>query len=126
MRFDGTREDRSPPLAISGYDVLQQVQNLNVEFGKEPILEERAKRQQGVNHAKLDTQQWRKKSIFFELPYWVDNLLPHNLDVMHIEKNVCDNVVFTLLNNSSNKCKYNLKERKDLQLMVDISLLYIH
>ena len=36
---------------------------------------------------------------------------------MHIEKkNVCDNVVFTLLNDSSNKCKDNLEARKDLQL----------
>jgi len=70
MRFDGTIENRNPPLAISGYDVLQQVQNLNVEFGKEPLLEERAKRQRGVNHAKLDTQQWRKKSIFCQ-PYFV-------------------------------------------------------
>ncbi|XP_027912664.1 uncharacterized protein LOC114172283 [Vigna unguiculata] len=116
MRFDGTIENRNPPVVVSGYDVLQQVENVNVEFGKEPVLEERAKRQRGVNHAKLDTQQWRKKSIFFELPYWVDNLLHHNLDVMHIEKNVCDNVVFTLLNDSSNKCKDNLKARKDLQL----------
>ena len=116
MRFDGTIENRNPPLAISRYDVLQQVQNLNVEFGKEPLLEEWAKRQRGVNHVKLDTQQWRKKSIFFELPYWVDNLLHHNLDVMHIEKNLCDNVVSTLLNDSSNKCKDNLKARKDLQL----------
>ena len=29
---------------------------------------------------------WKKKSIFFRLPYWKDNLLRHNLDVMHIEK----------------------------------------
>jgi len=35
---------------------------------------------------------------------------------MHIEKNVFDNVVVTLLNDSSNKCKDNLKARKDLQL----------
>jgi hypothetical protein len=25
---------------------------------------------------------WKKKSIFFRLPYWKDNLLRHNLDVM--------------------------------------------
>ncbi|GJU78696.1 ribonuclease H-like domain-containing protein [Tanacetum coccineum] len=31
---------------------------------------------------------WKKKSIFFELPYWKSLLLPHNLDVMHIEKNL--------------------------------------
>ena len=65
MRFDGTIENINPPLAISGYDVLQQVQNLNVEFGKEPLLDEQAKRQRGVNHAKLDAQQWRKKKYIF-------------------------------------------------------------
>ena len=31
---------------------------------------------------------WKKRSIFFELPYWEHNILRHNLDVMHIEKNV--------------------------------------
>ncbi|XP_012568913.1 uncharacterized protein [Cicer arietinum] len=29
---------------------------------------------------------WTKRSIFWDLPYWKDNLLTHNLDVMHIEK----------------------------------------
>jgi len=38
--FDGTIENRIPPLSILGYDCLQQVKNLNVEFGKEEILEE--------------------------------------------------------------------------------------
>ena len=37
-------------------------------------------------------------SIFFELPYWEHNTLRHNLDIMHIEKNVCDNVLRTLMN----------------------------
>ena len=58
MRFDETIENRNPHVVVSGYDVLQQVENVNVEFGKELVLEERAKRQRGVNHAKLDTQQW--------------------------------------------------------------------
>ena len=34
----------------------------------------------GVKH------NWVKKSIFWELPYWHTNLIRHNLDVMHIEK----------------------------------------
>ena len=29
---------------------------------------------------------WKKKSIFFMLPYREHNLLCHNLDVMHFEK----------------------------------------
>ncbi|XP_052732434.1 uncharacterized protein LOC128196236 [Vigna angularis] len=116
-RFDGTIENRSQPMAISGHDILQQLGNVHVEFGKEPIVEERSKRQRRVDHPKVDTLQWRKKSIFFGLPYWVDNLLHHNLDVMHIEKNVCDNILFTLLiDSTNNKCKDNLKARKDLQL----------
>ena len=43
-------------------------------------------------------RNWTKKSIFFELPYWSSITLKHNLDVMHIEKNVRDNLLGTLLN----------------------------
>ena len=58
---------------------------------------------------------WKKKSIFFKLPYWKDNLIHHNLDVMHIEKNICDNVLWTLLS-VDGKGKDNLNARlKDLQ-----------
>ncbi|XP_057755506.1 uncharacterized protein LOC130974662 [Arachis stenosperma] len=45
-----------------------------------------------------------------------DQMLRHNLDVMHVEKNVRDNVVFTILNDSD-KSKDNLKARRDLQCM---------
>jgi hypothetical protein len=59
---------------------------------------------------------WKKKSIFFRLPYLKDNLLRHNLDVMHIEKNVMDNILSTLLD-IKGKTKDNLKAHKDLQEM---------
>ena len=39
-----------------------------------------------------------QRSIFFSLPYWKDHKLRHNLDVMHIEKNVMDNILGTVLN----------------------------
>ena len=36
----------------------------------------------------------KNRSVFFEQPYWKDNLVRHNLDVMqHIEKNVCESVI---------------------------------
>jgi hypothetical protein len=56
----------------------------------------------------------KKKSIFFRLPYWKDNLLRHNLDVMHIEKNVMDNILGTILD-IKGKTKDNLQARQDLQ-----------
>ena len=43
-------------------------------------------------------------------------MLRHNLDVMHIEKNVTDNIMGTLLN-VAKKTKDNLKARFDLQDM---------
>ncbi|XP_031111768.1 uncharacterized protein LOC116015735 [Ipomoea triloba] len=43
------------------------------------------------------SHNWKKKSIFWDLPYWKDNLLRHNLDVMHIEKNVFDNIFHTVM-----------------------------
>ncbi|XP_016185472.1 uncharacterized protein LOC107627126 [Arachis ipaensis] len=74
------------------------------------------KRARGQQIALQDESPWKKRSIFFELPYWENNLLCHNFDVMHIEKNVCDNIVYTILNDSD-KSKDHLKARKDLQLM---------
>jgi hypothetical protein len=35
---------------------------------------------------------WKKKSVFWELPYW------SYLDGMHIIKNICESLVGTLLN----------------------------
>jgi len=50
------------------------------------------------------------------LPYWEHHLLRHNLDVMHIEKNVCENIVGTILN-VDGKSKDNLQSRLDLVQM---------
>ena len=41
---------------------------------------------------------WLKRSIFSKFPYWKTLLLCHNLDPMHIEKNVSNNVLGTLMN----------------------------
>ena len=66
-------------------------------------------------HAKLE-HNWKKKNIFFQLPYWKTLILRHNLDVMHIEKNICDNIVGTLLS-IDGKSKANMYGRLDLQAM---------
>ncbi|XP_057746393.1 uncharacterized protein LOC130965647 [Arachis stenosperma] len=113
-RFDEQAESRNPPKKYSGTDILQQQCNMQVTFGKNSTLT--AKRRRISEDADQDDSYWKKRSVFFELPYWKDHMLRHNLDVMHIEKNICDNVVFTILNDSV-KSKDNLKARKDLQSM---------
>ena len=58
---------------------------------------------------------WRKRSIFWDLLYWKTNIIRHNLDVMHIEKNVFDNIFNTILN-IEGRSKGNAKSQADLQL----------
>nr|XP_043612588.1 uncharacterized protein LOC122584570 [Erigeron canadensis] len=101
--FDGTEEQERQPRGLTGSEVLDELHGFEIKFGKlvksNPNL----------------PFNW-KKSIFFELPYWKDNLLRHNLDVMHIEKNVCDNIIGTLMN-QDRKTKDHVKARLDLQEM---------
>ncbi|XP_010507019.1 PREDICTED: uncharacterized protein LOC104783577 [Camelina sativa] len=72
----------------------------------------------GINH------NWYKHSIFWVLPYWKDLLLKHNLDVMHVEKNVFDNLMNTVLN-VPGKTKDNLKSRLDLPDICDRDPLHV-
>ncbi|XP_059316109.1 uncharacterized protein LOC132066941 [Lycium ferocissimum] len=107
--FNGEVEKRSAPKALSGDDVLNQLSSLeDVTFGKTQ-KKQKYEKSKGIHN-------WRKKSIFFKLPYWKNNLIRHNLDVMHIEKNVCDNIIGTLLD-IEGKAKDNLNARRDLKEM---------
>ncbi|KAL0355354.1 UNVERIFIED_CONTAM: hypothetical protein Sradi_3982300 [Sesamum radiatum] len=60
--------------------------------------------------------KWTKKSIFWELEYWSTHLIRYNLDVMHIEKNVFDNIFNTVMD-IKGKTKDNLNARKDLKII---------
>ncbi|KAL0294795.1 UNVERIFIED_CONTAM: hypothetical protein Sradi_6868000 [Sesamum radiatum] len=60
--------------------------------------------------------KWTKKSIFWELEYWSTHLIRYNLDVMHIEKNVFDNIFNTVMDIKC-KTKDNLNARKDLKII---------
>ncbi|XP_070011494.1 uncharacterized protein [Nicotiana sylvestris] len=107
--FNGEVERRHAPKILSGDDILNQLASLDgFKFGKT-----QKKQRHGRDKA---THNWRKKSIFFRLPYWKNNLIRHNLDVMHIEKNVCDNIIGTLLD-MEGKTKDNLNVRRDLKEM---------
>ena len=92
--FNGDVELKGAPSPLSGVEVLEKLSTFKNVFGKTQ------------KKKTLDSRgPWRKKSIFFYLPYWRHNTLRHNLDVMHIEKNVCDNVLETLLNIHGLTCK---------------------
>ncbi|XP_047326651.1 uncharacterized protein LOC124930343 [Impatiens glandulifera] len=71
-----------------------------------------------------DSHKWTKKSIFWELPYWEKILIRHNLDFMHVEKNVFENLINTIMN-VKGKTKDNLNARKDMFLICNRPELHI-
>ena len=109
--FDGTVEHGPKPEGRSGQWILDM---LNQHwFG---ILSSA----RYVNDQNPPTPEefkyWTHRSSFFELPYWSTLKIRHNLDVMHIEKNVCDSILGTILD-IKDKTKDTAKARADLQKM---------
>lgn len=56
---------------------------------------------------------WKKRSIFWDMPYWEYLLIRHNLGGMHTEKNFCDKLLFTVLCDKV-RSKDNFNSRLDL------------
>ena len=110
--FDGYIDTRLAPITVSGGEIMLQT-NVVVDhvFGKK-IVNLPNKRKRGEEALTV----WKKRSIFFTLPYWEDHVLHHNLDMMHIEKNIVDKIIGTLLN-LDGKTKDSLKARQDLKDM---------
>ena len=59
---------------------------------------------------------WKTWSVLWDLPYWHILGVPHNLDVMHITKNVCGSLLATLLN-MPEKTKVGPKARAEFLSM---------
>jgi hypothetical protein len=57
---------------------------------------------------------WMKQSIFWELPYWKNLDTRHSIDVIHVEKNVCESLLGTLLN-TDGKTRDHGHARADLK-----------
>jgi hypothetical protein len=57
---------------------------------------------------------WSRMVSLWKLPYWYKFKVRHNLDVMHIEKNICESLIETILN-IPEKTKDTIKSRLDLK-----------
>ncbi|CAM8937750.1 unnamed protein product [Rhodiola kirilowii] len=97
--FNGETEHGIEPRPASGDEILQKIQNITNRFGKP--------------NARTEGTPWKKRSIFFDLPYWHTLDVRHCIDVMHVEKNICDSLIGTLLN-IPGKTKDGLKARLDM------------
>jgi len=111
LAFDGNRENRDAPAKFSAKEVFEQLEKMkDVRPGKHPASN---KRKRGKDSG---PRIFSRKVGLWKLPYWKDLLLPHNLDVMQIEKNICDSILSTLLK-LEGKTKDTVNARLDLQDM---------
>jgi hypothetical protein len=87
-QFTGNIERRRPPPHLIGHEVYEMVKDIHIVLGKWKMTGKKTE----------EDDMWKKQLIFWELPYWKDLDIRHLMDVMHIEKNVCESLLGTLLN----------------------------
>ncbi|XP_073153400.1 uncharacterized protein [Henckelia pumila] len=106
--FNGYQEFNPAPKPLSGDEVLKKFDGIHCHWGK---------MRKKIQSTKDDVKpSFKKKSIFFELEYWKHLYVRHVLDVMHIEKNVCESLLGTLLD-IPGKTKDGIAARLDLAEM---------
>ena len=103
--FNGEQEFRLPPKELTGDEIFRKVDTIGTSWGKKKVKR--------CGSFATHSSCWKKRSIFFDLEYWKFLYIRHNLDVMHIEKNVCESIIGTLLN-VPGKTKDGVKSRLDL------------
>ncbi|XP_022567057.1 uncharacterized protein LOC106442064 isoform X1 [Brassica napus] len=131
--FDGKVEQGRRGRILTGRDISQNLRNFHNDFGNFKRSASKRKMMQGSTDLGSDIEgmssesdeeeevlvdedelsRWKKRSIFFKLPYWEELPVRHNLDVMHVERNVAASLVSTLLH--CGKSKDGLAARKDLE-----------
>ncbi|CAE6074609.1 unnamed protein product [Arabidopsis arenosa] len=108
--FDGKAEHGRKKRILSGQEIYQNLKNFKNSFGN---LKQHASKRKRVEYSRpgSDSDDLSSESEEYE----EEEELPvrHNLDVMHVERNVAASIVSTLLH--CGKSKDGLNARKDLE-----------
>ena len=85
--FKGEPETRAKPMFRDRKCVFSMIKDVRVVFGKGRGS------QQVPNDESRRAPMWKKKSILWELPYWEVLKVRNAIDVMHLTKNLCVNLL---------------------------------
>ncbi|XP_042386465.1 uncharacterized protein LOC121978154 [Zingiber officinale] len=121
--FNGIEELEEAVRPLSGIKLFDKLSDIRCEFGKKISVRGKIKKAK-ANKLEANIEEkdlgatnfrkcWKKKSIFFNIPYWKHLHVRHCLDVMHIEKNVFESLINTLMN-VKGKTKDNVAARLDM------------
>nr|GEW45539.1 hypothetical protein [Tanacetum cinerariifolium] len=105
--FNGKIDMTPIPKTLTNADIMNQLRLLPRRVTGKHSSNKQKPRDRNVEF------NWNKRSIFYDLEYWPTLQLKHNFDVMHIEKNVIESLLGTLLMND--KSKDTIKARQDLE-----------
>ncbi|XP_023767031.1 uncharacterized protein LOC111915622 [Lactuca sativa] len=110
LDFNEMEETRPAPRHFSNDDIQEQLGRLLTRKpGKHP--------EHGGGEPKRQDYElnWSKRRIFYELEYWSSLRLKHNIHLMHVQKNVDESLLGTLLMDDKNKDTSNARE--DLRIL---------
>jgi hypothetical protein len=86
-QFNANIEKRRPPPHLTVHEVYEMVKDVHFVLGKWTRTCKNTE----------EDDMWKKQSIFQELPYCKNLDVCHSIDVMHVEKNVCESLLGALL-----------------------------
>jgi hypothetical protein len=122
--FVGLHESNDPPGEFSIEMLLAELEKLkDVRPRRAKASGKRKCSDSEGCHVKIRSQV----SSLCRLPYWHKLMLRHNLDAMHIEKNICESLIATILNitgktKDTTKARLDMKDlgtKKELQFVED-------
>jgi hypothetical protein len=119
--YNGKVEKRMRSLELPVGKIQEQLENMpTLTLGKNPSNIRRPRELIGEPN-------WKKVSILYELPYWMNKKLKHNIDVMHVEKNISESTFGTMLgidgkNKDTDKARMDL-ERMNIREMLHLEVL---
>nr|GEY39898.1 hypothetical protein [Tanacetum cinerariifolium] len=120
LEFNGETDDRDPPKEFGWDEILAQLDRLPTRVKGKHLSYGGVKIKRNV-HVELN---WTKQSVFYELEYWSFLSLRHNLDIMHVKKNMLEAILNTLLMND--KSKDTGKARQHLESLNDLDNVTLH
>ena len=83
--FKGEADHRSKPMHYNGKHIFCMIKDLKVVFGKGLGSQ--------LNSSENRKRPIWKKSIFWDVPYWEFLEVHNTIDMMHLTKNLCVNLL---------------------------------
>jgi hypothetical protein len=111
--FNGTYELEGPPHKRSGVEIDILLKDWKDCPPPGKIIKKRKRGEKNKAAVESLMGVWKRRSMFWDLPYWKILDTPHCLDAMNITQNVCESLLGTLFNMPDRK-KDGLKARNDM------------